>query len=120
MTTTRSASKAKKDDPSIAPTLYFATILVIVFVISVIGLQAYFGRVASEEEVKKHAHPASPALVKLREEQQARLAAYRWVSADSGVVAIPIDRAMSLVAQDLARAAGETPEASRAPSPARN
>ena len=41
------------------------------------------------------------ALVNLRAEQRAKLAGYRWVAPDSGVVAVPVERAMALVAAEL-------------------
>jgi hypothetical protein len=102
------------DDPTIAPTAYTVVIFVALFVITLIGLQAYFGRAASEEEQEKLVDPTSVALAKLREEQQARLSGYRWVSADSGLVAIPIGRAMALEAADLAGQASQAPAAAPA------
>jgi hypothetical protein len=107
----------KRDDPSIAPTAYVVAIFVVVFVITVIGLQAYFGRVKSEEEQSKIVDPTVKALADLRAEQEARLAGYRWVSADSGLVALPIERAMALVARDLERGSGA---AAPSPEPARS
>ncbi|MFN8177192.1 MAG: hypothetical protein U0167_04660 [bacterium] len=106
------------DDPVIAPTVYTTLIFVAVFVITLIGLQAYFGRAVSSEEQEKLVDPSSVALAKLREEQQARLSGYRWVSADSGLVAIPISRAMALEAADLAGRASQAPAAAPAVAPA--
>ena len=93
---------APQDDPSAAPTAYTTAVLVVVFVITVIGLQAYFGRVESEEEQTKVVAPEVQALVDLRAEQRGRLVGYRWVAPDSGVVAVPLERAKSLVAAEFA------------------
>ena len=93
---------APQDDPSAAPTAYVTAILVVVFIITVIGLQAYFGRVESEEQLSKVVAPEVEALVDLRAEQRAKLAGYRWVAPDSGVVAVPVERAKALVAAEFA------------------
>jgi len=94
------------DDPSPIPTAYVVAIFVVVFVITLLGLQAYFGRVASEEQQAKLVAPRVEALEAARREQQARISDYRWVDADSGRVALPIERAMELVAAELAAEAG--------------
>ena len=96
---------APQDDPSAGPTAYVTAIFVIVVVITVIALTAYFGRVVSEETATKVVQPESATLAAVRAEQQARLAGYRVVSPDSGLVALPIERAMELVAEELARKA---------------
>ena len=105
MSTSHGATPSgKHDDPSIAPTAYVVVAFVVVFVIALISLQAYFGRMESDEEQAKILAPTVKPLADLRAAQQARLSTYHWVSADSGWVAVPIDRAMTLVAQDLQRA----------------
>lgn len=91
-----------QDDPSAAPTAYVTAIMVVVFVITVIGLQAYFGRVESEEQQAKVVAPEIEALAAFRAEQDSKLAGYRTVSPDSGIVALPIERAMELVAREMA------------------
>jgi len=91
-----------QDDPSAVPTAYVTAIMVVVFVITVIGLQAYFGRVESEERETKVVAPEVQTLVDFRAEQDAKLAGYRAVAPDSGIVAVPIERAMQLVAQEMA------------------
>ncbi len=96
----------RQDDPSAVRTAYVTAIFVAVVVITVIALTAYFGRVASEEADTKVVQPESTWLQTLRAEQRARIEEYRWVSPDSGVVALPIERAMELVAAELARKGG--------------
>jgi hypothetical protein len=100
--------KTTQDDPSVAPTVYVTLVFVVAVVITLIGLTAYHGRVVSEEADAKVVQPGSEALAAVHAEQSARLAEYRWVAPDSGLVAIPIERAMSLLASDLARTAGAT------------
>jgi mono/diheme cytochrome c family protein len=58
-------------------------------------------------------------LAQLRATEQAQLSGYGWVDRDAGVVKIPIDRAMELVAQrGLPTSAGQAPQpAGAAPQP---
>jgi hypothetical protein len=104
-------------DPRTAPTAYVTAMFAVVFVIVLLGLQAYFGRVVSEEERTKVVETRSKPLADVRAEQRARLAEYRWVAKDTGVLAVPIERAMDLVAAELA-ARAPAPAASPAPASA--
>ena len=72
--------------------------------------------VPSEEAEAKVVQPSSQALAAVRTEQKARLSDYRWVAPDSGVVAVPIERAMALVAGELARQSGEGAAATTPPA----
>lgn len=92
----------QRDDPSAAPTAYVTAILAVALVITVLGLAAYYGRVESEEQQAKLVAPEVKALADLKAEQAAKLAGYHWVAADSGLVRVPIDRAMELVAAEMA------------------
>lgn len=109
---------APQDDPSAGPTAYVTAIFVVVVIITVVALTAYFGRVSSQETAVKIVQPESATLAAVRAEQLARLADYRVVSADSGLVALPIERAMELVAEELARKAA--PDAPVGPAGAGN
>jgi hypothetical protein len=92
----------RHDDPSATPTAYVILIFVAVFVIVLFALQAYFGQVAAREEDEKVVERSYDSLAELRASQQEQLSGYRWVNADSGTVAIPIERAMELTARQLA------------------
>lgn len=64
---------------------------------------------------------APGGLVALRATQTARLQEYAWINPETGVVAIPIERAMQVIAEeglpDFAGRAGAPPEAVETPGP---
>ena len=68
---------------------------------SVVGLQAMFYHVEEAETYRKVVAPASTELSSLRAMQLADLHRYRWISEAEGVVGLPIERAMELIAEEL-------------------
>ncbi len=95
--------KMSFDDPTTGPTAFYLTIGVILFAVAVFGLQGYYGRVIGQEAKEKKSTQSSGPAEQLRTEQLDRMTEYRWLDADTGAVAIPIDRAMDLVVEELAR-----------------
>jgi len=96
------SARPQMDDPSSGSTSFVGAMFVLVFVLSVIALIGYYGRVATEEfEVKVVGQPANEVR-DLRAQQLARLHEYRWIDRNSGTVTIPIERAMELVAAERA------------------
>lgn len=127
----------ERRDASIPALLQFAFWLAVVLAVTLVGMKwtfDYFKRTEplgppASPLVKPDARvlPPSPRLqvqphLELRdycEAQQEKVSTYGWVGQQSGVVRIPVDRAMDLVlARGLpARAPGEAPpEASAAPA----
>ncbi len=75
-------------------------IAVVLFFVLVTAVQAFFYRYERAylaERVYAEA-PVEPR--RIRDEQLERISGYRWVDQEHGIVAIPIDRAMELVAQE--------------------
>ena len=73
-------------------------LFVIAAVIAATGL---FHQTQSREAYQKQLDAnLNAAAQALRKEQEANLDSYRWIDQQSGVVAIPIDRAMLLVAEE--------------------
>jgi len=89
------------DDPKSGPTVITVVVFTLLTVASVLYLNAYFGRVQEEEFTAKVVDRESAALDALRLEQEVQLSEYRWVDRDQNVVAIPIERAMELVASEM-------------------
>lgn len=58
-------------------------------------------------------------LAKVRAEEQATLNSYAWIDAQSGLVRIPIDRAIELLAERGLPARAQTPEAGQSSDAAR-
>jgi hypothetical protein len=99
----------RTDDPSSPPTAIVGLSFAVLFVVVVLGLQAYFARVQDEEREAKRQGVGSAELAGVEEAQLQRIGEYRWVDRDSGVVAIPIERAMELVVAEQAASAGARP-----------
>ena len=90
------------DDPNTPPTAYISAAFVVVLIAVVVALQGYYGRVSSEVENEKVVEQSSKELADHRAEQQERLGRYESTDPDAGLVTIPVDRAMEIVAEELA------------------
>ena len=97
-------------------------------VIAAVGLLAVLGLVAfvlllqivyyqaeTQQEYEKIIAQPDVELDNLKTQQQGKLASYAWVNEKQKVVAIPIDRAMDLVLDDL-KHGRRPPEAEAAPA----
>jgi hypothetical protein len=94
------------DDPSPGRTAYVGAVFIILFVLTVIALIAYFDRVRSQEfEIKVVDRPFD-AVRDLRSQQVGKLEEYRWIDRGAGTVTIPIERAMELVVDERSPVAG--------------
>lgn len=82
-------------------TVLVGIVSAILLVAVIVLLQAHFYRAEQAENQRKRAAMAPEEFSRLRAEQQALLHAYRWIDPQKSVVAIPIDRAMKLVAAEL-------------------
>lgn len=94
------------DDPVTGTTAVVGVVFVLLFVIVILGLQAYFGRVQTEEYAAKVVEEPVTEKALARAEQLDRLNGYRWVDREAGTVAIPIEQAMELVVNELGAAGG--------------
>jgi hypothetical protein len=77
----------------------------ILFFAIVVFLEVLFYRTEAQQRTVDNAVPAQE-LTTLVQNQQARMAEYRWVDQKKGQVAIPIHRAMELVVAELSKDAG--------------
>ena len=110
----------ERDNLDIHGIALILTVLVLVTVIVVISLQiVYF--VASEQQFRRKVVDVTAVEVEaLNRKQSEELRGYRWIDREQGIVAIPIDRAIALVAQELSSAGiaagpGHAPHAGRRP-----
>jgi hypothetical protein len=98
--------RTQMDDPNPGRTAYVAALFILVFVLTVIALIGYFDRVRTEEfEAKVIGQPHAPVR-ELRTQQLGKLEEYRWIDREAGTVTIPIERAMEVVVEERAAAAG--------------
>ncbi|MFH1279606.1 MAG: hypothetical protein ABIK65_14660 [Candidatus Eisenbacteria bacterium] len=101
------ASKNISDDPRTGMLWVVGVIGVVLIVTIVVWLQAIFYRVEEAETGRKIHGRVPEQLARLRAEQQGELHSYGWVDEKSGVVRLPIDRAMELVVSESAMPAME-------------
>ena len=97
----------KDDDPRSLSTFLVGLVGAVLLFVIVIFLQAIF-LVTIDAEHQRKVIAAKPQELRLmRAEHTEALNGYRWVSEQSGVAAIPIERAMDLVVDDYREQGGE-------------
>lgn len=89
------------EDPIAAPTTVVIVVFALLVAITVIALQAYFGRVEEEEFESKIVSRPDLEKTLVFTEQREKLSQYGWVDRETGTVRIPVERAMDLVVNDL-------------------
>lgn len=72
---------------------------ILVFAI-VVGLQAVYYQAEDDQNATKVISQAPEELSRLRSQQQEQLNTYRWIDQKTGVVGIPIDRAMEIIVRE--------------------
>jgi hypothetical protein len=78
---------------------------VLILVVILIWLRSWFFAGRNEAVQKLVLSVENPVLLELVEHEEIRLTTYGWVDKEKGVVRIPIDRAMTLLVEEV----GETP-----------
>ncbi len=89
------------DDPSAFPIVVVGGIGALLFVAIILALEAFYGSF-NEEQTDERVSTAevSEALQLYHDEQSEALETYRWVDREAGVVSIPIERSMEILAQE--------------------
>lgn len=88
------------DDPNVAASAVVGIISAILLFVIIVVLQAYFYDAERAELEKKVYSQPYQALQQLDAGQLELLSSYGWVSEADGVVHVPIERAMELVAAE--------------------
>jgi hypothetical protein len=94
------------DDPSTTPTAVVVVVFTLLVVITILALQAYFNRVATEQFEAKVVSQVPEEKAAILAEQRQVLSGYRWIDREQGVVGIPVERAMELVVAESRQAGG--------------
>lgn len=97
-------------DPDAPWTAILGLTGVILTAVIVLGLESLFYHVNANEHRRKVVEVASEELLRERAKQLQNVTTYRYVDAVKGTVAIPIDRAMELVRDEL-RGTSRPPQA---------
>jgi hypothetical protein len=87
-------------EPNTPLTALVGIVFAIVLFVLVVFLQAFFYQDQQAENARKAVAVAPQELSQLVSQQLGELHGYRWVDEKTGVVAIPIGRAMELVVRD--------------------
>lgn len=80
----------------------FGIASVIGLVVVILGIQAYFDHLREQAEYEKVAVPVSQDLKNLHSQEDEELNHYKYLDRNTGVIQIPISRAMELIAQEAA------------------
>jgi hypothetical protein len=116
---TQSEMGRETSDPNTPVTLVVAVVGAILLVVVVVLLEAYFLRAEHEENARKVVAVAPEELAQARAAQLALLHSYRWVDEKQGIAAIPIERAIELVAAEQGTHPGSGGKSAAATRPAR-
>jgi hypothetical protein len=93
-------------EPSVGAIVAFAAASLVLLVITIFAIQAYFEHIWNEAVYEKVLAPPSELLQEVRGRDDWNLTHYMYMDKTTGQVRIPIDRAMDMVLQDAA--AGKT------------
>jgi hypothetical protein len=75
---------------------------VILLIVTILALQAYFNKIWQEAVYEKVLVPPSELLIDLHRREDWFLTHYSWADKKNGTVRIPLDQAMQLFAQEAA------------------
>ena len=88
------------EDPNVPLSAVIGLVGAVLLFVIIVGLQALFYSMEQREMAKKVYSQPYQALQQLDADQLERLNSYGWVNQSKGVVHIPIDRAMEMVARE--------------------
>ena len=88
------------DDPNVAASAVVGVVSAILLFVIIVMLQALFYRAEQRELARKVYSQPYQTLQQLDADQLGLLNSYGWVSEKEGVVHVPIDRAMEIVAAE--------------------
>jgi hypothetical protein len=91
------------DDPNVPLSVVFGLIGAILVFVVIVVLQALFFHMQEAEFERKVYSQPNQELARLRAGQMEILSSYRWIDERSGVVGIPVERAMEKVAAEAGR-----------------
>ncbi len=91
---------AAKDNLDNGLIVTIGVVLVVLVFVLILLVQGWFYKAQQDEHVRKVIAPRSETLASVIAAQQEALHRYRLVDAESGRVAMPIERAMQLVVRE--------------------
>ena len=106
MKTPDARTREVSEDPKSSSLAIIGVVGVVLIIVIIIWLQAIFYRVEDSETRRKLYDQVPEELARLQAEQQEALHSYHWIDENSGIVSIPIKRAMALIAEEAGRPDG--------------
>jgi stringent starvation protein B len=91
-----------RHDPNVRFLALFGFAILVVLALVIAGIQYYHDRVKEQQIFVKVLAPESSALQALRAREDQELHSYQYLNRDKGIVRLPIERAMELVAREYA------------------
>lgn len=89
-------------EPKVGAIAAFAVGSVVLLIVMILALQAYFNKIWQEAVTEKVLIPPSEQLIELHRKEDWFLTRYSWADKPKGTVRIPVDRAMELFAAETA------------------
>ncbi len=90
-------------EPNARAIAAFGVATIVLLVVVVLGLQFYFDRTLEEQVYVQVLAPESQALTTLRAREDEELHTYRFTDRDKGIVRVPVERAIELLAAESAQ-----------------
>lgn len=95
---------ANHDEPNVGLTAVIGIAGAALLFVIIVLLQAGFYHAEEQETLRKATAAGNEELLQLRSQHLEQLNGYRWIDQKAGIVAIPIDRAMELIADGQVKA----------------
>jgi len=99
-----------RSEPNVRFIALFGAGTLVLLVLIIFGLQAYFDRALEQQVYIKVLAPPSQALIDLRTREDGELHSYRYVDQGKGIVQVPIERAMELLVSENAQGKVKYPQ----------
>ena len=91
-----------RTEPEMGPIALWGLLIIVSLIAVILGVQAYFDGVTQSRIFTRVVQPLAEDLQEIQAKENARLHSYQWVDSEAGVVRLPIDRGMELLAAEFA------------------
>ena len=91
-----------RTEPEMGPIALWGLLIIVTLIVVILGVQAYFDGVTQSRIFTRVVQPVAEDLKEIQAKENARLHSYQWADAETGVVRLPIERGMELLAAEFA------------------
>lgn len=96
---------SNKNDLSFSMIALWGGLVLVLVLVTAVWIEAYYHFLEERQVDQKVVQPVVPELVDYQAAQSELLNGYTWIDREAGIVGLPIERAMQLVAEDEGGAA---------------